>query len=135
MQKKNGDAPVYSPDEEYARMLEALKGFCDEKGITMNGLARQAGISTSTMSYLIHGKTRPQIYTLLVICNVLGISITELFREEAPEKAGKEAGAKKGERARLSPSESHLLSCYRKLSDKKKRMLQTYLDMLLQYKE
>ena len=32
-------------------------------------------------------------------------------------------------------SEEKLLACYRQLSDEKKKMLQTYVEMLMEYKE
>ncbi len=122
MQKKNDDVPVREPDEEYARMLEALKVVCREKGLSTNGLAKRAGISSSTMSYLMNGRTKPQLYTLLVICNVLGISIGELFGEEGASK-------------KKDLSEEKLLAGYRQLSDRKKEMLQTYVEMLMEYRE
>lgn len=120
MQKKNDDASVYNPDEEYERMLVALKKFREKKGLSANGLAKKAGISTSTMSYLVNGRTKPQLYTLLVICNVLGISIGDLFEGEgcSPEE---------------EKEEEKLLACYRQLSDEKKKMLQTYVEMLREY--
>lgn len=43
MQKKNDDASVYNPDEEYERMLVALKKFRKKKGLSANGLAKKAG--------------------------------------------------------------------------------------------
>lgn len=125
MQKKNDDASVYNPDEEYERMLVALKKFRKKKGLSANGLAKKAwGFPLSTMSYLVNGRTKPQLYTLLVICNVLGISIGDLFEGEK-SSTEKEKTEKK--------SEEKLLACYRQLSDEKKKMLQTYVEMLREY--
>ena len=112
MQKKNDDASVYNPDEEYERMLVALKKFRKKKGLSANGLAKKAGISTSTMSYLVNGKTKPQLYTLLVICNVLGISIGDLFEEEKSSTEKEKTEEK---------SEEKLLACYRQLPTKRRR--------------
>ena len=123
MQKKNDDASVYNPDEEYERMLVALKKFRKKKGLSANGLAKKAGISTSTMSYLVNGKTKPQLYTLLVICNVLGISIGIFLRREKFHRERKD----RGEIGRKTSA------CYRQLSDEKKKMLQTYVEMLREY--
>ena len=70
---------MYNPDEECKAMVAALKRLCEQKGMSPHALAREAGISTSTISYLMKGKTRPQVYTVLELCNVLGVSINELF--------------------------------------------------------
>ena len=78
------------------------------------------------MSYLVNGKTKPQLYTLLVICNVLGISIGDLFEEEKSSTEKEKTEEK---------SEEKLLAGYRQLSDRKKEMLQTYVEMLMEYRE
>ena len=104
--------------------IGASKKFRKKKGLSANGLAKKAGISTSTMSYLVNGKTKPQLYTLLVICNVLGISIGDLFEEEKSSTEKEKTEEK---------SEEKLLACYRQLSDEKKKMLQTYVEMLREY--
>lgn len=67
---------MYNPDEECKTMVAALKKLCEQKGMSPHALAKEAGISTSTISYLMKGKTKPQVYTILELCNVLGISIS-----------------------------------------------------------
>ena len=73
---------MYKPDEECRQLIMAIKTICTEKGIKPHKLAQKAGISTSTMSYLMNGKTNPQLYTLLAICNVLDVSISDLLSTE-----------------------------------------------------
>ena len=118
---------MYNPDEECKAMVAALKKLCEQKGMSPHALAKEAGISTSTISYLMKGKTRPQVYTLLELCNVLGVSINELFdRPDADMSA--ETGIQY-----ITCDEKKLLDCYRGLSDKKKELLRIYVDMLRQY--
>ena len=118
---------MYNPDEECKAMVAALKKLCEQKGISPHALAKEAGISTSTISYLMKGKTRPQVYTVLELCNVLGVSINELFdRPDADMSA--ETGIQY-----ITCDEKKLLDCYRGLSDKKKELLRIYVDMLHQY--
>ncbi|MGN0263590.1 MAG: helix-turn-helix domain-containing protein [Oliverpabstia sp.] len=118
---------MYNPDEECKAMVAALKKLCEQKGMSPHALAKEAGISTSTMSYLMKGKTRPQVYTVLELCNVLGVSINELFdRPDADMSA--ETGIQY-----ITCDEKKLLDCYRGLSDKKKKLLRIYVDMLRQY--
>lgn len=73
---------MYNPNEEYEAMIIKLKQICKEKDISPYALAKKAEISTSTMSYLMSGKTKPELYTILSICNVLQINIGDLFGEK-----------------------------------------------------
>lgn len=71
------------------------------------------------LSNLLKGNTKPYVYTLLLICEALSISITDLFAEKAePLK-----------------EEEKIISSYRKISKKKKQMLSFYMEMLEQYEE
>ena len=118
---------MYNPDEECKAMVAALKRLCEQKGMSPHALAKEAGISTSTMSYLMKGKTRPQVYTVLELCNVLGVSINELF-DRPNTDVSTETGIQY-----ITCDEKKLLDCYRGLSDKKKELLRIYVDMLHQY--
>ena len=98
---------MYNPDEECKAMVAALKKLCEQKGMSPHALAKEAGISTSTISYLMKGKTRPQVYTVLELCNVLGVSINELFdRPDADMSA--ETGIQY-----ITCDEKNMLECYR----------------------
>ena len=119
---------MYNPDEECKAMVAALKKLCEQKGMSPHALAKEAGISTSTISYLMKGKTRPQVYTVLELCNVLGVSINELF-----SRPDTDVTAETGIQYKTC-DEKKLLDCYRGLSDKKKELLRIYVDMLRQYK-
>ena len=118
---------MYNPDEECKAMVAALKKLCEQKGMSPHALAKEAGISTSTISYLMKGKTRPQVYTLLELCNVLGVRINELF-----DRPDTDVSAETGIQY-ITCDEEKLLDCYRGLSDKKKELLRIYVDMLRQY--
>ena len=118
---------MYNPDEECKAMVAALKKLCEQKGMSPHALAKEAGISTSTISYLMKGKTRPQVYTVLELCNVLGVSINELFSRPDTDVTA-ETGIQY-----ITCDEKNLLDCYRGLSDKKQELLRIYVDMLRQY--
>lgn len=62
---------MYDPDEKCKSMIATIKELCEQKNMTPHALAKEAGISTSTISYLINRKANPQIYTILILCNVL----------------------------------------------------------------
>lgn len=106
-------------NETYQKMLTTLQRYCKEKKMTVYALAKATGLSTSSLSNLLKGNTKPYVYTLLLICEALSISITDLFAEKAePLK-----------------EEEKIISSYRKMSNKKKRMLVEYIKMLEQYCE
>ncbi|EET60497.1 DNA-binding helix-turn-helix protein [Marvinbryantia formatexigens DSM 14469] len=73
---------MYDPDEACQMMAASIKRICRQRGISPYVLAKKAGISTSSISYLLNGRTRPQVYTVLLICNALGVTIGELFDGE-----------------------------------------------------
>jgi transcriptional regulator with XRE-family HTH domain len=57
-----------------------------ERGMSVRGLARAAGVSASLVSQIETGKSQPSVSTLYAITTVLGISVGALFdaRETAP---------------------------------------------------
>ena len=106
-------------NETYQKMLTTLQRYCKEKKMTVYALARATGLSTSSLSNLLKGNTKPYVYTLLLICEALSISITDLFIAKTE----------------LLEDEEKIIICYRKMSNKKKQMLSFYMEMLEQYKE
>ena len=110
-------------------MIVAIKRLCEQKNMTPHALAKEAGVSTSTISYLVNGKTKPQVYTILLLCNVLGVRISDLFDNVATTEIS-------GLGVRyITWEEEKLLDYYRGLSDKKKELLRIYVDMLQQYED
>lgn len=120
---------MYNPETEYETMIMRLKKICEKKKMTSYALANAAGISTSTLSYMLSGKTKPQIHTVLMLCNALEISIVDLFTDESRSQ---DAQLKK---KRTPLSEESVIQRYRQFSDRKKEMLEIYLNMLEQYED
>lgn len=109
---------MYNPEETYQHMLEKLKTICKQKHVSQYALAKKTGMSTSSMSCLMKGKTKPYIYTMLMICDALDVSIGELLEE--------------GNYV-YSVDEETFINAYRSLSPEKRKMLKLYMDMLMQY--
>lgn len=65
-------------DETYQKMLEKLREHCEREKMSIYALAKNTNLSTSSLSNLLNGKTKPYVYTLLLICDALSISITDL---------------------------------------------------------
>lgn len=87
--------------------------------MTIYALAKATGLSTSSLSNLLKETTKPYVYTLLLICEALSISISDLFVKKVEPLKEKEK----------------IINCYRKMSNKKKKMLVEYIKMLEQYGE
>lgn len=105
-------------DKIYQGMLEKLKKICTQKKITYYFLAKSTGLSPSSISYLMRGKSRPNLHTILMICETLDISLQDL--------APKEDGGKGAE-------EKRLIQTFRQLTPEKQRLLEIYVRMLREY--
>ena len=54
--------------------------LCEEKRITINKLSSESGIAPSTIKNILYGKSKnPGIVTLKMLCDGLGITLTEFF--------------------------------------------------------
>lgn len=89
------------------------------KNLSIHRLAEKAGIASSTLNEMLHGKTAPQLYTLYKICNAMGIPISEFLEDT---------------RVDVNDIEMDFLTKYRCLPEWKHEMLNEYLEMLIQYK-
>ena len=117
---------MYYVDEECNKLINRIQRACEEKGWSNYVLAKQADISTSTVHDIMNGKTTPQLYTLLQICNALHMSVGELFDGE--EGKSREVGQEV--EPELSQDEETLIKCYRELTEEKKEWMRVCVEML-----
>ena len=62
------------------RILE----LCQERDMAINALARSAGIAPSTIKNILNGASKnPGVVTIKLICDGLGLSLTEFFDTDA----------------------------------------------------
>lgn len=64
-------------------VLARIDELRKEKGWSVNYLALEAGLTQSTLNNLYSRKTEPKISTLRAICEALGISLSDFFKEES----------------------------------------------------
>ena len=58
------------------RLIELM----EQRNLSLNGLARLAAVPPSTLKNIIYGKSKnPGVATLKLLCDGMGISITEFF--------------------------------------------------------
>ena len=64
---------MYTPDKDYQHMLDKLNILRKQKNISKYALAKATGMSTSSMSNLLNGKTKPYLYNMLLILSLIHI--------------------------------------------------------------
>lgn len=61
-------------------IIHRLLELCSEQGLSINGLARSAGLPPATIKNILNGSSiNPGIVTLKKICDGLDISLIEFF--------------------------------------------------------
>lgn len=125
---------MYNPDVECSRLMNNLKELCKIKSMSVNMVAKKAGLSASALNELMNGKTKPQVYTLLKVCNALEVTLSELFWGVGGSNvSGTEDGTDYGSMVAVNSSEREFLFRYRNLPGYKKEMLEVYMEMLITY--
>ena len=114
----------YDPEKVCEKILKQIKRYSDREGLTMSMLAKEAGLSASTVSDMMCQKTRPQVYTLLKICNALDVSIDVLLGEYLEDE--------------VDPSEKPtrrlpIQRVYNSLPDWKQDRVREYIEMIADY--
>ena len=104
------------------KVYERIEYLCKIKHYTMYRLAREADLPYSSLNNIIHRRTCPTIGTLEKICHGLNITLSEFFDFELYPLRNDQ----------LDPAEDELLNKYRNLSQKKKALLDAYIDGLSQ---
>lgn len=90
-----------------------IRALMEARGWTIYKLARETGVSWSTIRNMFNRNTAPTIPTLEALCTGLGITLTELLLGDGyPE---------------LSDEHKELLTLWNRLSPKDKRL---YLELL-----
>ena len=60
-----------------------IRGLCAEREITLNKLSTISGITQSTLNNIVSGRNNSAtVATIQKICNGLGITLVDFFRDE-----------------------------------------------------
>ena len=66
--------------DTYTTVKNRLLFLCEGRKITINKLATESGVAPSTIKNILYGKSQnPGIVTIKMLCDGLGISLTEFF--------------------------------------------------------
>lgn len=70
--------------DTYTTVKNRLLRLCEEKHMSIHKLAMESAVPPSTVKNILYGKSvNPGIVTLKMLCDGLGISLTEFF--DTPE--------------------------------------------------
>lgn len=99
-------------------IIERIKSLCEARAWTFYRLAKESGITYSTLCTMLHKSNTPSFSTLIKICNGFGITLAQFFNIE-------------DERTMLTSEEKNFLSLWNALTDDNKHILEKYLSYLL----
>ena len=103
-------------------ILNRIVLLCEARSWTTYRLAKESGITYSTLCTMLHKANAPSIPTLMKICNGLGISMSEFFREE-------------NDTALLAPQDRQYLEQWTRLSPENQSAAGKYIQYLLTSQE
>lgn len=64
----------------YKSVKSRILLLCAEKKMTINKLATESGVAPSTIKNILYGKSQnPGVTTIKMLCDGLGISLSEFF--------------------------------------------------------
>ena len=69
--------------DTYTTVKNRLLSLCKERGMSIHKLAMESAVAPSTIKNVLYGKSQnPGIVTLKMLCDGLGISLTQFFTTE-----------------------------------------------------
>ena len=75
----------------YTTVKNRIMNLCEEKRITINKLAIESGVAPSTIKNILYGKSQnPGVVTLKMLCDGLGITLTDFFNTKEFENLEQE---------------------------------------------
>ena len=64
-------------------VIKKIKDLTAERGWSEYRLSKESGIAPSTIAYIFHRDTLPNVITLEALCNTFGITLSQFFSEES----------------------------------------------------
>ena len=98
-------------------VIERIKDLCTARSWTYYRLAKESGITYSTLNTMLNKTASPSLPTLIKICEGFGITLSDFFCEDAG-------------RAALSPEERELLQNWNRLSADNQKSASSYISFL-----
>lgn len=106
-------------DEINHKVSERLKELMEAKGLTKAGLSQKAGISASNLYSILRGDTIPTIYTLILLCQAMDVSLAFFLKTVETDNA--------------AADESEWTQYADRLSTKNQQIITAVINILLKY--
>ena len=97
---------------------ERIRQLCDVRGWTIYRLAKESGITYSTLCTMLHKSNVPSVPTLCKICNGFGISLSEFFDSQ-------------NDSVLLTAEQKSHLDCWSQLSIENRKYADKFISYLL----
>ena len=101
-----------------SEIIERIKALCQARSWTSYRLAKESGITYSTLCTMLHKVNTPSIPTLIKICDGFGITLSEFFDKD-------------NDTAFLSDEQKDHLDRWNRLTDENKSIAEKYIDFFL----
>ena len=69
----------------------AIRAFCEKDDLTIDGLAKRAGVAGSAVHYYVHGKKQPTMRTLIKLAKALGVPVQAICMDDLAEDTRRSA--------------------------------------------
>ncbi len=103
---------------EEKEIIERIKALCKARSWTSYRLAKESGITYSTLFTMLNKANSPSIPTLIKICDGFGITLAQFFDGN-------------DDRVLLSDADKAHLLRWNKLSEENKKATEKFMDYLL----
>ena len=98
-------------------IITRIKQLCNTRNWSFYRLAKESGITYSTLCTMLHKANSPSVPTLIKLCNGFGITLSEFFDVT-------------NDTALLSPEEKHVLCLWNALNGENRGAAEKYLRFL-----
>ena len=103
-------------------VIERIKALCDVRSWTFYRLAKESGITYSTLCTMLHKSNAPSLSTLIRICDGFGITLAQFFDDG-------------NDQARLTDEQKNLLCRWDALSKENRLAAEKYISFLRSQQE
>ena len=103
-------------------ITDRIMELCRIRGWTVYRLAKESGITYSTLCTMLHKDNAPSVYTLVRLCGGFRITLAEFFDDG-------------NRRAELSREQCDLLETWECLSEENRDQARRYMELLLRDQE
>ena len=99
-------------------IIDRIKALCESRSWTLYRLAKESGITYSTLCTMIHKSNCPSVPTLIKLCNGFGITLSQFFDLC-------------DEQAMLTKSQKEHLAQWTMLTEDNRALVNSYINFLL----